>query len=657
MAQIDNESAAGPMWVGGHLTVQTKDESGRNYSILWLPDQNNANLREDNKPMVFYYMLDRARLATDPDGHYKFHLQKFSGVMDPESNIDSPGYAEVTGGYLNFTTTMKIPEPVMKKAQTQLKEKLKNDYSSHPLLNWLTDDPDPHFRPMPIYDHVTKLHPVTKQGAAGTENAVGEDSSNTEADAGQSIPPWGWDVEGTGDGSLNPVGTNAYSAMLGQFPVQLIEGAAESGESNLTIENHLTYSAWSPVSKVSVEGDWEAVYNHLSAQYKGDAFITKADIQAELNEMKKKGAIKITVEYDEAFVTDKEADDLDKAAEEIADTFIEQAEGTILKKKKPKDVKAAKADDPGGGWFPGRSFALKARRDVSSLERSYTKEIRKKVTRKSVQSSTLTGLFDETQENESAKDRYFSEIFLEEGFRKVHVIASANANWGDGDGEGDPIDELRVEVGYPDSEGNVVWKSDGRYREGNADTDLSADGAPAVWDQDTKDRIYVFDFTKHEEHESEQPIHVKETVSFQEDPRVLVDEVTREFQQAGGTIEVRADTAGELDVSPISIDQPIGSDQISVLVSLRADGVSETTMEFTKENADTPKAWQVWFESAEDIPPYEYKVEAIVQGTMFGQPALRWESDWHEEEGSGPLVAEVPPAPEDVQSKLRDYLS
>ena len=657
MAQIDGDSPTGPMWVGGHLTVQTADESGRDYSILWLPDENNDKLREAGEPMVFYYMLDRSRLAEDQDGHYKFHLQKFSGVMDPDSNVDAPGYAEIAGGYLNFTTTLKIPEPVMKKAQKQLTEKLKEQYSSHPLLIWRDELPEPHFRPMPIHEHVTKLHPVTKQGAAGTENESGEDASESSGNAGQSIPPWGWDVEGTGDGSLNPVGTNAYSVMLGQFPVQMIEGSAESGESNLTIENHLTYAAWSPVAEISVEGEWEAIYNHLSTQFKGDALIAMADIQAEMNSMEKNGTITVNVKYNEAFVSDEQASKYEKAGDEIAKTFMEQAKGTILEKKKPEDVEAAKADNPGLGIiFPQRSFALKARRDVSTLSLSYTKKIEKKVTRKSVQSSSLTGLFDEIQGDEKAKKRYFSEVYLDEGFRKVHVIASANANWGDGEGDGDPIEELRVDIGYPDSEGNLVWDSTGRYRDGHSDSDLSEDGAPAIWDQNTQDRVYVFDFRKHEEHEEEKPIHVKRTVSFQEAPNVLVDEVAEEWQQEEGSIEIRADTAGRLSVDPISIDQPINSDQISVLVTLRADGVPDETLEFTKSNHDEPKSWEAWYKSADDVPPYEYKVEAVVRGTGFGQQPARWEGDWQQEEGSGPLIAEVPPTPEEQQEKLQDYL-
>ena len=642
---------AGPIWVGGDLTVMTEDEHGRSYSILWLPDKNNDKLREANEPMVFYYLLDRSRLARDTDDHYKFHLQKFSGVMDPDKNIGSPGYAEVAGGYLNFSTTMKIPEEVIKVLRNKFKSKVMEQYENHPLLKFLDDMPEPNFRPAPITNSVTKLHTVSKR-----DNGSSGSSGNGQG-SGKNIPAWGWDVQGAGKGSLNPLGTNAFSAMLGQFPVQLLEGAAKSGESNLTVENHLTYNAWAPVASIEVEGDWEAVYNHFSAAFGYDGWFTQADVQAEVNNLEKNGTIEVTVEYNDAFINKEQANKYEAAGDEIAQKFLKIAKESILNKEKP-EVEAAKTND-GNKWLPNRQFSMKARFDKSSLSLNYEKKIEKKIERKSVQKTTLTGLYDEIKENEDAKDRYFSTVYLEEGFQKVHVVASSNANWGGENEEGDPINQLNIEVGYPDSEGEIIWKPTARFRDDPSDKELSKDGAVASWTDKTKERIYVFDFTKHEDIEGRDSgaIDIRKTVSFKEDPRVKVDEITQTQTKTDHILEVRAETAGHLGVGPISIDRPLNNDQITVLLTVRAEGVPEKTFKFTKSNQDQPRHFDAWYESPEDIPPYEYRVEVVVEGKTFAQAPLRWEGDWIEETGGGPLSAAIPSVPSDIQEKLQSYLS
>lgn len=663
MAIDSDKTPAGPMWVGGHLTTLTRDEAGRDYSLLWLPDKNNKALREAGEPMVFYYLLDRSRLAEDADGHYKFHLQKFSGVMDPDKNIGAPGYAEIAGGYLNFTTTMKIPEPVIETAKEKFKEKVRNQFGNHPLLRLVDIDVEPNFRPIPVVDSRTKLHTVSKRDGSGSGGSGEGGGGEGEAEGGASgasgrsgdenVPPWGWDVQGTGKGSLNPVGTNAFSAMLGQFPVQLLEGAAKSGESNLTVENHLTYNIWAPVVSIEIDGNWKSVYQHFSAAFSGDAWVTQADVEAEMNNLEKKGDLTIEVDYNEEFVSEEEMKKYQDAADSMAEKFMTIAQGAILEKKKP-DVEAASANT-GDSWFPQRQFSVKARFDRSKLSLEYEKNVQKMVTRKSVQRTSLTGVFDEIQENEEAKQRYFSEVYLDEAFQKVHVIASSNANWGGEDTEGDPINKLMMQVGYPDSEGNLVWKSSARYRESEADTELSQDGVLSSWTENTQDRIYVFDFTKHDDLENPDEISVQEIISFDEHPQVLVDEVTEERTTNQHVLEVRAETPGHLSVGPITIDQPIPNDQVSVLVTLRADGVEDETVKFAKGN-ESPKHWDIWYEDDATDRPYEYQVEAVVSPNTFGMESLRWSSGWQSEQGSGPLVAEIPPVPDDRQETLQNYL-
>lgn len=658
MAFETETAPEGPIWFGGNLTTETEDEDGRSYSIKWLPDKNNPNLRANGEPMHFYYMLDRSRLAEDTEGHYKFHLQKFAGVMDPNVNVGAEDYSEPNGGFLTFTTTMKIPEAAMEAAKEELKAKVEQQYAHHPLLRWNGDMPEPNFDNVPIVDNQTRLHTVSTAGR--TDPATGSEGSSGPVDD-EEVPPWGWHVQGEGDGSLNPTGHNAFSALLGQHPVSLIEAATESGESNLVIENELTYNVNTPVSEITVSGNWEAIFDHFSAAAEAKNAFLKADIEHEVEEMERDGTIEIEISYNEAFVDEEEVDKWEDAADEIAQTFLSIAEDKILTKETP-DVERASADAPDAPllpwWAPKADASFKNVEHTETLELDYSKEIDKRINRTSVQSSSLTGLFDEIQESEDAKDRYFSEVYLDEGWKKIHVISRANANWGGEDGDGDPLHHISCEVGYPESDGSMQFVNEARYRDSET-ADGLADSEPADWTADSADRVFVWDFLKHEDLENPNDITVRETVSYDESSdRVLVNSIEREYTTDSHTFEVRAETAGHFEVGPITLDMPINSEQVSVIVTLRAPEVPDERLEFTKGDAG-PKRWELWYPPEGRPDSYQYAVQAIVNPPTFGLEELRWpeQPTWETVEGDGPLVVDVPAVPDDMRDKLQDYLS
>jgi hypothetical protein len=662
MALETDYTPEGPIWFGGNLTTQTTDENGRSYSIKWLPDKNNPSLRENGEPMKFYYLLDRSRLATDEDGHYKFHLQKFAGIMDPNVNVGAPGYSEVNGGFLSFTTTMKIPETAMEAAKEELKEKIENQYGTNPLLNWNSDLPEPDFDNVPIVDNETKLHTVSRR-----DEGAGSGGENVDDD---NIPPWGWDVQGTGKGSLNPVGTNAYSALLGQYPVQLIEGAAESGESNLVVENHLTYNINSPVAKISVSGDWSAIFDHFSTAASGSAYLSEVDIEHEMEKMEREGTIEVEIDYNEEFVDQEEVDKWESAAEEIRSSFMTMAKETVLTKD-PPDVESASAEDPAedsknpyAKWFPTGELSVTSVENEETLELDYSKEINKRVNRKSVQSTSITGLFDELQENEDAKDRYFSEVRLDEGWKKIHVIGMSNANWGSGEEDGDPIHHIECEIGYPNSSGDVQYVNEARFRDSQTATEVSEQSAPAIWDHDQTERAFVWDFLREDDVENPEEIHVRKRVSFdQGDEYVLAEEVVDEWQTTEKTVEVRAENPGHLEVGPITVDMPLDNENVSVFVTLKADDVPNQRLRFTADDPG-PKYWDVWYPPGERPSFYEYKAQAVVEPPYFGLEELRWPDPdegesltWQRVEGDGPIEIDVPAATERVRGDLKEYLS
>lgn len=657
--------AVGPAWVGQIVAVEVTDErDNQSYRVQWLPDRNNDELRKAGRPMHFYYLPDRPRVTRDEDDHYIFHVQKFSGVMDPARNIGEDGYAEIAGGLLNFTATLGLPANVLDRAFEALKEQLPNE-ESRPWYHWGSEREDREAPPVlagpvALRENQTVLHSVRPDNA-------------TEEGSGEGPEAWAYEIQGAGDGALNVQASNAFTVMLGSRPVQMLQASAESGTSQITLENHIAYEVWSLVTEIRITGEWETAFEHFSTHLSGSpSWMSNLDVKYAMDKMVQDGALSVEVSFGAGMVDAKQQERYEDAADDIAQTFMEMIEQRLsnaeefIQDLQNEDAKA----EPGTETisFLGRSFSVTRPGFTAALNRrkvdfkgslNYHKKINKQTLRNEVVSSNLSGVFDKLRQDDSAWDRYFSEVFLEEGFRKIHVIARANANWGSDDNPGDPIDTLNLQVGYSDSEGNLNWKSTARYKENDASPSFAEAMEIATWTRDTKDRIYAFDFTRHEtdERPSEQ-IDLKKIIRFREHPNVAVREVTETEQTDVHIVEIRADSSGHLNVSPISIDMPINEDdeQIEVLVHVRTATFPEKVFTFDASTMDDSQAFSVWYASADDIEPYEYKVEVIIQGRRFGQSSLRWENEWTTRSGSGPLTAEVPPIPDELEETVNEYL-
>jgi hypothetical protein len=110
----------GPVDVGGELTALVTDTAtGEGYSVTFYPDGSNEQLRLENKPMSFYFIPNRIRLARDAQGGYNFHFQQFGGVLSKDSTVGVKGDYEIAGGLLTFSTTMSIPPAIFNQITQQ----------------------------------------------------------------------------------------------------------------------------------------------------------------------------------------------------------------------------------------------------------------------------------------------------------------------------------------------------------------------------------------------------------------------------------------------------------------------------------------------------------------------------------------------------------
>ncbi|WP_390910753.1 hypothetical protein [Pseudosulfitobacter sp. SM2401] len=654
--------AAGPAFVGQIMSSVVEDDDGGKHEIVFLPDKNNPDLRDAGKPMHFYFLPQTNRLARHSGGDFVFGVQRFSGIMDPSKNIGEDGFSELAGGVMNFTATLAPPPGVVEKAFEKVKEQLQLTQNKH--YFWQKNTPivaTP--APVALRSNETVLHSLNyKNSDTGQDGAI---SDNPDA--------WAFEIQGTGAGTLNIMATNAYTVMMGRRPIELVWGAAKKGTSPLTLENHISYDVWTVPYTLKIVGDWEKIRTHFSASVEGQYAWFKASASHEVNKLMENGAI--TVDITVGAGMDMELrQKIDMAADSIitsittmvmdkmkqaGTTLDEEVDGAEAQEHTQEKKKKRKWWSPIQTFKVGLSVAVKNRKDVFQGSFTYEKRIEEQVTRSEVISAQMEGVFDEIKADETNLDRYFTEVFMEEGFRKVHVVTSAIANWPENQ-IGDPIHSLKVQIGYPDSNGQINWKPSGRVLDGPTDVEMSGTTIPAIWVPGNKDARFIFDFTRHGDRgDDSEKIWVRKTIAFKESPDVAINEVVEEYETDAHTIDVRAESSGQLLVGPINIDMviPDADKQIDVIVHVRTPKFGEKAYRFNGSTAAAERYYKVWYAKPEDLEDYEYKVEATVKGKRFGQKSVRWEGDWTTGSGNGPLTVEIPAPPDALNDKLDTYLS
>lgn len=643
MAYEFSGSALGPYYGPNRMLIVQKDKDGTTYQLNIFPDLFNEELRKAGKPLQFYYLPDEPRMAKNDAGDYMFHFTKFAGVLTADDNIAAatPGQTEVAGGVLAFTSTMKIPDDVIRNAIDQLKRNSTSDpkFSTDRLFK-LDSSQEVGLGVVPIVDNVVSISNLSPENLSDPNSQKPDD-------------PWLWKMQGEGKGTINPVGNNAYTAMVGQYPAQLIEAGFHGASSPVFVHNALKHKFYTGAFTASIHGNWKAIYDHFSADLKASYMFVKADLQAAFNNAVKDGVIKKKITIDNEVLTPDQEKNYEAQVDKTFDKFLEIAQKTIFDPQPPK-IDNAKAADTGAA---GVSFALKYEHDETHLTLDFEEEIDETYIKDNVISAHLMGFYDTLKDDPAAEEKYFDTVHLAEGYRKVHVIASARAFWPDANGNGgDPIEQLVLQVGYPDSTGAVVYKNSALYMD-NVGAAKSTATAPAIWTKDNKSRIFLFDFERQANlpKDRQEVIYVKREVRYQERACVEVPGRTLTFPEAQTTdhsIEVAADALGMLRVGPVQLDTRL-DDRTKAMVTFRKANRNPETMRFSSDNLAQPQFFEAWTANPADALNWSYQVSMIIESKVAAVPALTYPGSETPMVGSVPLIAQVPLPPDDLKDRIR----
>ncbi len=720
-------TALGPTMAGG---MQPIVENG--YELIYYPDVNNDALQQEGKPPVYYYLPNYVHLARKDgkeDGPLMFNLIRFAGVTSAETTVGvtDDNTREVAGGVLSFTATSAPPDDVLKQSQNKIIEmfKGKNDFF------WgLRANLTPIFRPVIITSNLTHVSNVSPNAQGEVVMPVPPAPANTStptptataaapttpapatngAPPGvtrnlQSVPakyaacavpryatqrgfdirkyygrkrdstgnlePWYWNMQGQGNGSIDPMGQNAYAALIGSYPASILWASFHGNYTPIFVQQNLKVKFWVPIIEITIKGHWDRVFSHFSTAASGRFLWFNADVKAEFNNMRINGTLEVDVKVD---TTIPGAAQIEKYVNErttlVFEKFMEQAKQRIFDPPQP-DVPAAAASSSSGisGLFPwGVGLSLKYRRDSTQLDLYYHEKRQMSYLQDHSISSSLEGMAEELAIDPLREKLYFQTVYMDDWPRKLGRIVKPIVNWPKPEQNwiGEPVAFVAAQIGYPNTAGEKMWV--GR-------TFQKSDAPDTSWHLTMTQKLLA-DMTAQPPGWSPDKTYIKRSVHFLEPPdalenpfiRVQISDNQIDIDPEEGTlmddvaVEVRADDVSRIKVGPINLNVDLEDSKQVVEVYLRAVDAEEKvlpkveTVRFSYNNLDqaTPRFWSVYSSDKTIESRYQYQVRVIVKGNLFTK-GQEWLSKWKTSVGSGPLMISVPTPEDEGVTIVRSY--
>jgi len=676
-------NAVGPVFTGGFEEFVTQDESGAQYTILYLPDLNNDKLQREGKPPVYYWVPGTIRMARFGDtGDFKFRHMHFVGVLNEDLHAGVEGRAEVTGGLLSFTTTARYPTAILQQAEQQLLNKFRGDDNRY--WGWRTRAA-PQFSIAPIRSNtvsITNLAPGADGTAAaegisngagggapgvpgnpsgGSRNIVGRADLNQRVIHGRNsnisnLDAWAWQLQGQGPGSVTG-GENAYAGLIGALPSEMIWAGFKGGSSPISVAQNMQMPVWSQEIYIKITGEWDRIFQHFSAHANASYLWFAGDIKAEFNQLRISGGINVELQVDGTIPGAGDmTKEIDKRIDMVIEKFMQQASQRIFEPA-PPEVEAAEA--PSGGIFSsifgGGGLALKYRRDETKLKLFYEETRNHRYLQPNTISSSFEGFYNAIKSDPEAEKKYFTRLILGDLSRKVTRVVKPVVNWPDPAKEwvGEPVAFLSAEIGYPGPTGSLQWLPN-VFQSTDTTDQTTWKPAFALREKDEianppqgwePDKAYI-----------RRRVHLSEPIGATDNRYVKIDVEKNviEIDPIEGTLsseqvlEVRADSVGKLEVGPIEIDAMLqdASQVINVEFMPRGrkhDGSERTVTKFDwhHDDVDAERFWEIYTGQLDYTPFYDYRVQVTVKGTIF-TPGMSWRGPWVEGQGNGPLMVHVP---------------
>lgn len=396
-------------------------------------------------PLQWYFMPAAPRLSTIPD--------PVAGKARPALQLIKFRGDAGNGGFLNFDVNIGLDEGVLDDVKAELRS--------------------PQFKlpPGPI-----KLSPVPLTGGTVKLLVLGQESPPTTppprtsgspepAPATDTLPKFVTKISHDAHPSLYGDNQAAFSVMLDQYGVTVLEQALAGNMAPIAVVYWLEFLGLRPAYSVQLSIDWDRVQKHMDEHFGADTLFTSVNIENAVDELVEKQAILLLAD---TFVPDDEANasvissrdrSLNQVRDMITETFFKPSVDPSKDKSTDWDKVTRTASRVAtavatGGWSGVASFSYSKnnykRVDKKALDVNFRE--RTTVKRSIYPQGHLTGLFQVLRDQNLDMKDFVTEVNLNDPWfqrRKVTVISRA-------DFDADSIASLNVKLGYGSEPKNII---------------------------------------------------------------------------------------------------------------------------------------------------------------------------------------------------------
>lgn len=610
----------------GTVEILLEKEDGADFAVLFSPDPNNILLREAGLPMQFYYYPKYPRLSKHPDGRFKFSMQVFKGIGDNSGIIGAEGQEEEAGAYTTLTSTIDLPEALLKKAIDKLKTRLNSDFKNHRkstlfgLFSFLIGV-DKDF-------NSTNVIPIQLTENNIAMHVVGEKSPNNPFGGAN---PWTFNIQGEGAGTTFGLGDNALSILMGRNSATLVKDSLKSGGNNLVVENNIKYKAYMPETVIKTTIDVKKVHTYFSAKTNVSWSFVDLNWEHEYEKILTEGGITSEVITDEQFSSEERKKFEESLLQKQRDFAFEMVKKQIFDVSDKQFTPVDTPQKPSGFFrlFMGLGnvgMNLKSGSQIRAVK--FTDEIKYSAIQvlDSKISGNLTPLTAKSgAEAEAELKQYIVESRLDEDFTKIQIVASLNGGLIKLDKDNEilndsPVSVVSIEIGYPDSKGNMVWKGQGKmiapegtpYVKNISRSGKELDGIfPATWNDKSKEKnAFVIDFVKNSKPSK---VKVRQEIMYEKDKRVKLKDTVKEYEFEGTKIFVPLPIQNMINYT-LSTEELFECDTLEV--TLKVDKMATKKFKFTADNFEDAIPYRAWYELDYTVKPTEYKVKYTCSGKI-----------------------------------------
>lgn len=387
-------------------------------------------------PLQYYYLPLAPKLSTIKDtGTQKLipqiQLIKYQGTAG-------------NGGFLNFDVNLGIEEDILNKIRDKLRQLASLDKT-------------PRLAPVPLIDGTVRLLLLGAQ----TQDVANPGDNNISQ-------KFVLKIDQAAKPSLFGANQAAFSVMLDQYGVTVMEKALQGEMTPIGVVYSLDYLALRPAYSVRLKVDWERVQKHLDEQFSVDAVYTSIDIDKTVDKLIDERLIVLEAD---TFVPEGEENSavsgrrdlaINQVRDMITDAFFQPSIDPIKEEKSGWDKAIYTADRASqlavtGGWSSIGTFSYKkinyTRIDRKSLNVNISE--RTTVKRSIYPQGHLSGLSRTITKDGLDLNRFILLVNLDDPwFERRKITVSSSANF-----EEDLISSISVDLNYGNNLKSVLLDS------------------------------------------------------------------------------------------------------------------------------------------------------------------------------------------------------